>query len=56
MNELLSLPKVLFGLFVPIAIVFIAGSNIPLPGIDTAFITRQSSGFPLETAPLSPKR
>ncbi|WP_105435376.1 hypothetical protein [Neorhizobium tomejilense] len=44
MNELLSLAKVLFCLFVPIAVVFIAGSNIPLPGIDPAFIARQSSG------------
>jgi hypothetical protein len=44
MNELFSLARFLVGLFVPIAILLIVGNNIPLPGIDPAFIARQSSG------------
>ena len=44
MERPLRLAKSLASLLAPIAIVLVAGSNIPLPGIDPEFFGRQASG------------
>lgn len=44
MHRPLRLAKHVAGLLVPIAIVLLAGSNIPLPGIDPEFLAREGSG------------
>ena len=44
MDRLLRIAKYPASLLLPIAVVMVAGSNIPLPGLDTEFIARQASG------------
>lgn len=44
MSGPLSLVKDLISLFAPIAVVFVVGSSIPLPGINPEFIAGQASG------------